>query len=58
VFGFFRKTPAQQAEDEAKIQASLSKTRQGFFGRIGTLFQASEVTDETWDELEETAHPG
>jgi fused signal recognition particle receptor len=49
----FRKTPSQQAEDDAKIQASLSKTRQGFFGRINTLFQANEITDETWDELEE-----
>jgi fused signal recognition particle receptor len=53
VFGLFRRTPAQQAEDDAKIQASLAKTRQGFFGRIGGLFQANEVTDETWDELEE-----
>lgn len=53
MFGLFRKTPAQQAEDDAKIQASLAKTRQGFFGRINTLFQANEVTDETWDELEE-----
>ncbi len=48
MFGLFQKTPAQQAEDDAKIQASLSKTL-GFFGRIGTLFQANEVTDETWD---------
>jgi fused signal recognition particle receptor len=53
VFGLFRRTPAQQAEDDAKIEASLAKTRQGLFGRIGTLFQANEVTDETWDELEE-----
>jgi fused signal recognition particle receptor len=53
VFGLFRKTPEQQAEDQVKIQASLTKTRQGFFGRVGTLFQANEVTDETWDELEE-----
>jgi fused signal recognition particle receptor len=53
VFGLFRRTPAQQAEDDAKIEASLARTRQGFFGRIGTLFQASEVTDETWNELEE-----
>ena len=45
--------PQQQAEDEAKIQASLAKTRQGFFGRISTLFQANEITDDTWDELEE-----
>ena len=53
MFGLFRRTPAQQAEDDAKIEASLAKTRQGLFGRIGTLFQANEVTDETWDELEE-----
>jgi len=53
VFGLFRRTPAQQAEDDARIEASLAKTRQGFFGRIGALFQANEVTDETWDELEE-----
>lgn len=53
MFGLFRKTPAQQAEDEAKLQASLTKTRQGLFGRIGALFQANEVTDDTWDELEE-----
>lgn len=53
MFGLFRKTPVQQAEDDAKIQASLAKTRQGFFGRINTLFQANEITDETWDELEE-----
>ncbi len=36
-----------------RFKRSLSKTCQGFFGRIGTLFQANEVTDETWDELEE-----
>jgi fused signal recognition particle receptor len=52
-FGFFRKTPEQKAEDEAKIQQSLTKTRQGFFGRVSTLFQASDITDDTWDELEE-----
>jgi fused signal recognition particle receptor len=48
----FRKTPAEQAEDDARIRASLAKTRQGLFSRIGSLFQSSEVTDETWDELE------
>jgi fused signal recognition particle receptor len=52
-FGFFRRTPQQQAEDQAKIQQSLTKTRQGFFGRVSTLFQANEITDDTWDELEE-----
>ncbi len=53
MFGLFRKSPEQEAEDQAKIQASLTKTRQGFFGRVGALFQANEITDETWDELEE-----
>ncbi len=53
MFNFFRKAPEEKAEDEAKLQASLAKTRQGFFGRIGTIFQANEITDDTWDELEE-----
>jgi fused signal recognition particle receptor len=52
VVGLFRRTAAEQAQDEAKIQASLSKTRQGFFGRISSLFQANEITDDTWEELE------
>ncbi len=53
VFGLFHKNPEQQAQDQAKIEASLAKTRQGFLGRIGALFQANEITDETWTELEE-----
>lgn len=53
MFGRFRKPAEEQAEDQAKLQASLSKTRQGFFGRIGTLFQENEVTEATYDELEE-----
>ena len=38
---------------EHRIQESLSKTRQGFFGRIGGLFGRGTVTEETWEELEE-----
>ncbi len=52
MFGFLRKSREEQAQDEARLQASLTKTRQGFFGRIGTLFQANEITDDLWDELE------
>jgi fused signal recognition particle receptor len=48
----FRKTQAEQAEDDAKIRAGLAKTRQGLFGRIGSLFQANEISEETWEELE------
>ncbi|MGC8779888.1 MAG: signal recognition particle-docking protein FtsY [Anaerolineae bacterium] len=53
MFGLFRKSPEQQAQDQAKIEASLAKTRQGFLGRIATLFQANEITEDTWTELEE-----
>jgi fused signal recognition particle receptor len=48
----FRKSQAEQAEDDARIQASLTRTRQGLFGRIGAIFQATEISDDTWDELE------
>ncbi len=53
MFGLFRKSPEQQAQDAARIEEGLTKTRQGFFGRISALFQANEVTDDTWTELEE-----
>lgn len=53
MFGLFRKNPEQQAQDQARIEASLAKTRQGILGRLGALFQANEITDDTWAELEE-----
>jgi fused signal recognition particle receptor len=43
-----------KTQDEVKIEDSLSKTRAGFFGRIGSIFQANEITEELWEELEET----
>lgn len=46
--------PAKGSEDETRLENSLAKTRSGFLGRLGTLFQANEITDELWDELEET----
>jgi fused signal recognition particle receptor len=52
VVALFRKSQAQKAEDDAKIKASLARTRQGVFGRISSLFQANEITEQTWDELE------
>lgn len=30
----------------------LERTRKVYFGRIATMFGATEITDETWDELE------
>jgi fused signal recognition particle receptor len=34
--------------------AGLSRTRDAVFGRIATLVGATEITDDTWDELEAT----
>jgi fused signal recognition particle receptor len=36
----------------SKWKESLEKTRKFTFGRIATLFGATEITDETWDDLE------
>ncbi|MEZ4713661.1 MAG: signal recognition particle-docking protein FtsY [Caldilineaceae bacterium] len=41
-------------QDDDKIEQSLQKTRSGFMGRIGSIFQANEITEELWEELEET----
>ena len=43
----------QKTEDEVKLEESLQKSRSGFMGRIGTIFQENEITDELWEELEE-----
>ncbi len=53
----FRKLFGKQEEktqDELKLEASLQKTRAGVFSRIATIFQENEITDDLWDELEET----
>ena len=34
------------------FRQGLSKTRQSFFGRIQQALGSSEVTEETWDDLE------
>src|SRR5437868_2063373 len=34
------------------FKETLRRTRQGIFGRVVTLLGASELTPETWDELE------
>jgi fused signal recognition particle receptor len=36
----------------AKWRSGLAKSSKAAFGRIATLFGATEITDETWDELE------
>ncbi len=44
----------EKSEDDVKLEQSLQKTRSGIFGRIGTIFQENEITEELWEELEET----
>ncbi|WP_423222239.1 signal recognition particle-docking protein FtsY [Candidatus Amarolinea aalborgensis] len=46
------KRPEDRLAEQEKVQESLAKTRRGLFGQIGGLFQASELTEETWDDLE------
>jgi len=43
-----------KSQDELLLEESLQKTRGGILGRIGSIFQASEITEELWEELEET----
>lgn len=49
----FRRTQEEQQADEQRIHDSLAKTRGSLFGRLSSVFQASEITEETWEELEE-----
>lgn len=44
--------------DEQKLEQSLEKTRSGFMGRIGSIFQANEITEDLWEELEEMLSMG
>lgn len=44
----------EKTQDEEKLEQSLQKTRSGVLGRIGSIFQENEITDELWEELEET----
>jgi len=36
-----------------KLQNSLTRTRQSFFGRVAGLLSQSDITEATWEELEE-----
>ncbi len=47
----FKRSEDRQAEQE-KVRESLTKTRRGLFSQIGDLFQANELNDEFWDDLE------
>lgn len=57
LFGRGQDAPRDEEEakqEEAKVEKSLEKSRQGMFGRISQLFSSGEpITDELWDQLEE-----
>ena len=44
----------QTSQDDERLADSLTKTRSGVLGRIGSIFQANEITPALWEELEET----
>lgn len=44
----------EKSVDEVKLETSLEKTRSGLLGRVSTIFQANEISEELWEELEET----
>jgi len=46
---FLKRAPK---EDQEKIERSLEKTRRGVFGHIASLFQANELDEEFWEDLE------
>jgi fused signal recognition particle receptor len=50
----FGKKEEEKTQDDVKLEQSLQKTRSGILGRISTIFQENQITDELWDELEET----
>ncbi len=52
VFSRFRRAQIG-VEDQKKLDKSLDRTRAGVLGRISNIFQASEITDDLWDDLEE-----
>ena len=39
-------------EDRTKIERSLERTRRGVFGQLASLFQANELDEEFWEDLE------
>ena len=62
LFGRTQDTPRTEEEsqaEEAQVSQSLEKSRQGIFGRISKMFATDDpITDELWDELEESLIQG
>ncbi len=52
VLKFFRGRQSPEERDE-KIHEGLERSRRGLFGQMASLFDREEITDETWEQLEE-----
>ena len=46
-------TPEERAEIHEQTERAVERTRRGFFGRLGGLFERADFSDDLWDELEE-----
>jgi len=46
-------TSEERAEIHEQTERAVARTRKGFFGRIGGLFERPDFDDDLWDELEE-----
>ena len=49
----FEPTPEEKAELHEQTERAVERTRRGFFGRLGGLFERADFTEDLWDELEE-----
>lgn len=47
------RAPEEQAEIHAQTERALERTRRGFFGRLGGLFERSDFDESIWEDLEE-----
>ncbi len=49
----YEATPEAIIEVHEQTERAVERTRRGFFGRIGGLFERPDFDDSIWDELEE-----
>ena len=49
----FEPTPEEIAEAHEQTERAVERTRRGFFGRLGGLFERADFNEDLWDELEE-----
>jgi len=53
MFKWFKRDQSQEAAESAAIRAAVQPTKSTWFGRVGLLFQRSQIAEDLWDELEE-----